>query len=193
MDISLANIDPGWLEVVLTGIGLVLSLILGYQFGRRDPLEPCVTLNRQQALDLVRVYHRSVASDIVRSLRRALQRIEERGREPSEEEFREMRREVTALIRERRELLHNFRMPWGRLDRALTAVYDAEGLEEDYEEIRRILLSDGPLLERLERVEKTVWETQMAMREQLDRQLLEHEQDEKTGERKVLSGVPGLL
>lgn len=176
---TFADIDPGWLEVILTGIGLIVSLILGYQFGRRDPLEPCVTLTRQQALDLVRVYHRSVACDIVRCLRTAVQRIEERGRQPTEEEFREMRREVAALIKERRELLQGFRMPWARLDRALAAVYDSGGLEDDYEEIKRILRSDAPLLERLQRVEKAVWETQMAMREQLDDHLQKHENREE--------------
>lgn len=173
MDINLADIDPGWLEVALTGIGLIVSLALGYQIGRHDPVEPCVTLNRQQALDLVRVYHRSIASDIVHCLGRTVQQVEERGRKPTEEEFQEMRREVTALIKERRELLHNFRMPWGRLDRVLASVYDPEGSEEDYQEIRRILLSDAPLVERLERIQKTVWGTQMAMREQLDQRLHE--------------------
>lgn len=179
MDINLSNIDPDWLEVVLTGLGIIISLSLGYQFGRHDPLHPCVTLTAQQAHDLIRVYQRSVASDIVHCLRRAVQRIEERDRKPTESEFREMRREVTALIKERRELLHNFRMPYGRLDRLLTKVYDVDWVEEDYQEMKRILLSDGPLLERLERVEKTVWETQMAMREQLNHQLEEYEEREK--------------
>ena len=178
MDISLSNIDPGWLEVILTGLGIIISLSLGYQFGRRDPRHPSVMLSPQQAHDLVRVYHRSVASDIVHCLRKAVQRIEERGRQPTEIEFREMRREVTALIKERREMLHNFQVPFGRLDRVLTDVYNLDWMEEDYEEIRRILLTDAPLLERLERVEKTVWETQMAMRERLDHQLDEHEEGE---------------
>lgn len=180
MDI-LANLDPDWLEVILTGVGLIISLTLGYQFGRRDPIEPCVTLSRQQALDLIRVYHRSVASDIVRCLRKAVQQIEERGRKPAEAEFREMRREVTALIKERRELMRNFRLPWERLDRVLTDVYglDVNWVENDYREIRRILLSDAPLLERIERVEKVVWETQLAMREQIDRRLKMHEEEEK--------------
>ena len=179
METSLSNINPDWLEVILTGVGLIVSLTLGYQFGRRDPIEPCVTLSRQQALDLIRVYHRSVASDIVRSLRKAVQQIEERGRKPVEDEFREMRREVTGLIKERRELMHNFRMPWGRLDRVLTSVYDLDWVEEDYQEIKRILLSDAPLLERIERVEKTVWETQLAMREQIEEQLRAHEDTKK--------------
>ena len=173
MDINFANVDPGWLEVALTGIGLIVSLVLGYQIGRHDPAESCVTLNRQQAMDLIRVYHQSVASDIVHCLQKAVRQIEERGRKPTEEEFGEMRREVATLIKERREMLHNFRMPWGRLDRVLTSVYDPEGSEEDYEEIKRILLSDAPLLERLERVQKIAWGTQTAMRAQLDQRLHE--------------------
>ena len=178
MDISLADIDPGWLEVIFTALGLAISLILGYQIGRRDPIEPCVTLSRQQALDLVRLYQRNVASDIVRCLRKAVQRTQERGQKPTEDDFREMRREVSALIKERRELLHNFRIPWGRLGRVLASVYNADGSEEDYEELRRILLSDAPLPERIERAEKTVWETQLAMREQLDHHLRQYEEEE---------------
>ena len=189
MEINLSNINPDWLEVILTGLGLLVSLTLGYQFGRRDPLEPCMTLSRQQALDLVRIYHRSVASDIVRCLRKAVQQIEERGRRPAEDEFREMRREVTALIKERREMMRNFRMPWGRLDRVLTSVYGLDWVEEDYQEIKRILLSDAPLLERIERVEKTVWETQLAMREQIDEQLREHEEERKEKKRRRMPHV----
>ena len=190
MDISFSNIDPGWLEVILTGLGLVISISLGYQFGRRDPLEPCVTLTPQQALDLIRVYHRSVASDVVRCLRRRVRQIEAHGRRPTEKEFREMRREVAALIKERRELLRNFRLPWGRFDRVLSDVYRLNWIEQDYQELRRILLTDVPLLERIERVEKMVWETQMAIREQIRKEFEEHQDEQK---RKRRTRMPDLF
>ena len=171
MDLSFVyDIDPGWLEVVLTAFGLIVSITLGYQWGRREHhQEHGVKLSPQQTMDLVRIYQRGLNRDIACRLQRDLRRREDRRQKATEDEYEEMRREMKALAREHREMTHSFRTPIGRLDVVLAEVHDLEDADEEVtcQELRRIGSQEIPIPEKLERMEKVIWERELKAREKL--------------------------
>lgn len=148
--------DPGWLEVILTGLSIIVSIFLGYKLGRQDTPRASAHLPAKGTLDLVKVANSGLVSDIIRCAGRTPTAAAERGRRPSEKDLAQIRREVTNLIKESREMLQGFQTPVGRTGQVLAELYNIREVEEDYQELERIARPEMPRPDKLERMEKVI-------------------------------------
>lgn len=159
-------IDPGWVDVILTI--LITTIPVAYGVGRRHSTGYSEALSDDQVIAIIQIHENSVISEILRRATIFLYGAEIRGRTITPAQLEELRREVTALVKARRDLLAIFpapkSTPYQSLEHYLAYLYNDAAIKRDFERFEPIVSSDMSIIEKLERTQEIVYQIQVDLK-----------------------------
>ena len=164
MNINLT--DPNWIAVIIAvaaAITAVTHFVTKALLGR-NVTEGEHTLTEDQLIVVLQIHQNSVASEVSRRMSAYFYKAEIMHREVTEEDFEELKKEMVAVLKERRELLRAFKVSKGRLNEVAALNYDAQ-VDKDFDRLKKIGLSkELSSFEKAERIQEAIRQIQVNLR-----------------------------
>ncbi|KPA15910.1 conserved hypothetical protein, membrane [Candidatus Magnetomorum sp. HK-1] len=163
-------------NVVPSIIGTLISFLAIYFFLSRKEIfvehitSKVLTITTEQAYNIIKIHEGSIAGGVVRLIYKFLVSSEKDEIPINEENLNELKEQIRTTILEKRELLHKFYSPKGRLDNFIAEYYNPK-INNDFNRISKVLCSDDSIQQKMDNVYDRLDQIQIQLRNDLEHKL----------------------